>query len=416
MASPLPVVIVGAGLAGLACAIELQNNNIPVVIVESSDRVGGRLATDKLAGYQLDRGFQVLLTSYPECQRLLDFSKLKLSNFTPGALVFDGRSMQTVADPFRAPGSALSTLFSPIGSVADKLKVWMLKEDLIEKTPEQIFSQGEMQTKDALVKLGFSPAFIKQFFKPFFGGIFLEGDLTTSSRMFEFVFSMFSQGYATLPADGMQAIPEQLVSKIPLDTIMLNTRAIAIGDDFVELDSGVVLQARAIVVATEGSEACKLVKGLPPVETHAVTCLYYEAAEAPIKQPMLALNGSGKGKVNNLCVPSMVAPSYGNGKNQLVSVSVLGNPFPDDQTADQEVKAELKEWFGEIVSTWRLLRMYRVVNALPDQKPPKLENPHRDVRIRKGLFVCGDHRDNASINGALISGKRAATEIVAESS
>ncbi len=410
---PPPVVIVGAGLAGLACAIELQDNNIPFVIVESSDRVGGRVATDKLQGYTLDRGFQVLLTAYPECKRMLDYSKLSLHNFTPGAEVFSGGKLHTVADPFRVPLAALPTLFSPIGSLGDKLKVWVLKEDLIEKSEAAIFAQSDMQTKDYLKKLGFSDDFIKRFFTPFFGGIFLENELTTSSKMFEFVFSMFSQGNAALPSGGMQAIPEQLVAKIPGDSIMLKSRVINIGDDFVELDSGTTLKARAIVVATDGPEAYKLVKGLPAIETHAVTCLYYEVAEAPIKSPILMLNGSGKGKVNNICVPSIVAPSYGNGKNHLVSVSVLGNPFQDDQIADVEVKTELQEWFGDIVQTWRLLRVYRVVNALPDQRPPKLEKPQRDVRLQPNLYVCGDHRDNASINGALESGLRTAKEIVA---
>ena len=414
MSVPPPVVIVGAGLAGLACAIELQDNNVPFVIVESSDRVGGRVATDKLQGYTLDRGFQVLLTAYPECRRLLAYSKLDLHNFTPGAQVFSGGSLHTVADPFRVPASLFSTLMSPVGNIVDKLKVWMLKEDLIEQSPDAIFAKGEMQTKDALRKYGFSEDFIKRFFTPFLGGIFLENELTTSSKMFEFVFSMFSQGHAALPSAGMQAIPEQLVAKIPADLVMLKSRVINIGDDFVELDSGNVLKARAIVVATDGPEAWKLVKGLPANETHAVTCLYYEAGEAPIKQPMLLLNGEGKGKVNNVCVPSNVAPSYGNGKNHLISVSVLGNPFIDDQAADTEVKNELKEWFGGNVGTWRLLRAYRIVNALPDQRPPKLEKPKRDARIQPGLFVCGDHRDNASINGALESGTRTAKEIVAE--
>ena len=410
---PPPVVIIGAGLAGLSCAIALYDKGIPFVIVESTDRVGGRVATDKLQGFTLDRGFQVLLTAYPECKKMLDYEKLKLSNFTPGALVFQGGHLHTVADPFRVPLAVVPTLLSPIGSLADKMKVWVLKEDLIDKPLADIFSRGETQTREELKKLGFSQEFIQRFFTPFFGGIFLESDLTTSSKMFEFVFSMFSQGHAALPADGMQAIPEQLVSKIPADAVMLNSRVINVGDDFVELDSGRTLKARAIVVATDGPEANKLLKGVPPVESHAVTCLYYEAGEPPVKDPMLLLNGSGKGKVNNVCVPTNVAPSYGNGKTHLVSVSVLGNPFNDDQ-ADTAVKNELQEWFGSNAATWRLLRIYRIVNALPDQKPPKLEKAQRDVQLSKGLFVCGDHRDNGSLNGALASGKRAAEAVIAE--
>ena len=385
---------------------------MPFLLVEGSDRVGGRLATDKLGGFLLDRGFQVLLTAYPECRRLLDYTKLKLNNFSAGSLVWSGGGLQTVIDPFRDPGSALATIFAPVGSFGDKMKVFTLKEDLLNKPVDEIFKQSSSSTIDALKKYGFSDDMIKKFFKPFMGGIFLESDLKTSSKMFEFVFSMFSQGYAALPSDGMQAIPEQLVAKIPADHVRLKTKVIAIGDNFVETDNGEKIEARAVVVATEGTEAGKLIKGFPHVDTQAVTCLYFEAPEAPIKQPILILNGEGKGLVNNVCVPTNVAPSYGNGKSHLVSVSVLGNPFPDDGTADVAVKKELMEWFGSDVATWRLLRIYRVVNALPAQPPAVLEQPRREVRLQKGLYVCGDHRDNASINGAMESGRRTAREIL----
>jgi protoporphyrinogen oxidase len=413
MSVPLPVVIVGAGLAGLACAIELQDSNVPFLVIEGSDRVGGRLATDKVSGFTLDRGFQVFLTAYPECRRLLNYEKLKLHNFAAGALVWSGGSLQTVVDPFRDPAQAFATLFAPIGSLVDKMKVWTLKEELLHKSIDDIFSQKSTTTLESLRKRGFTEEMITKFFKPFLGGIFLERDLTTSSKMFEFVFAMFSEGFAALPADGMQAIPEQLVAKIPSDHVMLNTKVIGIGENFVEIDTGVKIEASAIVIATDGSEAGKLVKGFPNVETRSVSCLYYEAFAAPIKQPILVLNGEEKGLINNLCVPTNVSESYGNGKSHLVSVSVLGTPFQDNDTADHAVKKELKQWFGDDVSTWRLLRLYRVVNALPDQPPSVLEKPKREVRLQKGLYVCGDHRDNASINGALESGRRTAQELIA---
>jgi protoporphyrinogen oxidase len=411
METPPPVIIVGAGLAGLACALELKQRNIAALIIEASDRVGGRVATDKVDGYLLDRGFQVLLTAYPECQKLLDYQKLQLGNFTPGALVFKDDQLHTVADPTRVPLQLFTTLASPIGSALDKMKVWLLKEDLLEKPLDKIFSQNETQTIDELKKLGFTHQFIESFFRPFLGGIFLENKLTTTNKMFEFVFNMFSKGQAALPAAGMQAIPEQLATKLGTSSIRLKTKVAKLGDGFVELESGEKLKASAIVVATEGTDASKLLDDFPVIETRAVTCLYYEASKAPIKQPMLILNGQGKGLVNNVCVPTNVCASYGNGKGHLVSVSVLGNPFETDESANDTVKSELKTWFGSDVEGWRLLAVYRVLNALPDQTPPKIENPERPVKLESKLFVCGDHRDNASINGALVSGRRAAQAV-----
>lgn len=411
METPPPVVIVGAGLAGLACALELKQRNIPALVIEAADRVGGRVATDKVDGYLLDRGFQVLLTAYPECQKLLDYQKLQLSNFTPGAMVFKDGQLQTVADPTRVPLELFATLASPIGTTLDKMKVWLLKEDLVEKPVDKIFSQKETQTVDELNRLGFSREFIESFFRPFMGGIFLEKKLTTTSKMFEFVFNMFSKGFAALPAGGMQAIPEQLAAKLGTSSIRLKTKVVKLGDDFVELESGEKLKASAIVVATEGTDASKLVNDLPTIETHSVTCLYYEAQKAPIKQPMLILNGQGTGIVNNVCVPTNVSPSYGSGKGHLVSVSVLGTPFDTDEVANDTVKSELKSWFGSDVDGWKLLAVYRVHNALPDQTPPKIETAERPVKLDSKLFICGDHRDNASINGALVSGRRAAQAV-----
>ena len=406
-----PVIIVGAGLAGLACALELKQRNIAASIIEASDRVGGRIATDKVDGYLLDRGFQVLLTAYPECQKLLDYQKLGLSNFTPGAMVFKNDRLDIVADPTRVPMELFTTLASPLGTALDKTRVWLLKEDLLAKSVEKIFSQKETETITELKKLGFSTPFIESFFRPFLGGIFLENKLTTTKKMFEFVFHMFSKGNAALPAGGMQAIPEQLAAKLGTSSIRLKTRVKKVGQDFVELESGEKLQASAVVVATEGTDASKLLSDLPKIETNSVTCLYYEAAVAPIKQPMLVLNGQGTGVVNNVCVPTNVCASYGSGKGHLVSVSVLGNPFETDQTANETVKSELKSWFGSDVDGWKLLAVYRVQNALPDQTPPKIENPERSVKLESNIFVCGDHRDNASINGALVSGRRAAQAV-----
>lgn len=411
---PDDVLIVGAGIAGLCCARRLQQKGIRFQIFEASDGVGGRMRTDRRDGFLLDRGFQVLLTAYPEAQQVLNYQELDLKGFEPGALVrYDG-AFHRMSDPWRRPFQGLRSMISPIGTLFDKMRVARLRSRVLRGTIEQRFNAPETTTLQALQDVGFSPSMIDRFFRPFLGGIFLESDLQTSSRMFEFVFRMFSMGNACLPAGGMEAIPRHLAAGLPTDSIRLNAKVTRVQPGFIQLDSGETLQGRAVVLAVEGAAADKLLGREASPSAQGVTCLYFAADRPPVEEPILVLNSESKGPVNNLCVPSMVAPSYAPDNQHLVSATVLGLPRHNDIALEAEVRAQLTTWFGSSVATWRHLRTYRIPYALPRQAPPALSTPERPVRWQPGVYVCGDHRDNASIQGAMVSGRRAAEALMAD--
>lgn len=405
------VIIVGAGLAGLCCALRLQREGLRPLLLEASDGVGGRIRTDVVEGFRLDRGFQVFLTSYPEARDRLNFETLRLRPFLPGALIRHGGRLHELTDPWRRPLTALRSLFSPVVSFGDKVRVARLRSRSLRGTIEERFRDPETTTLQALRDDGFSAATIDRFFRPFLGGIFLDRELDTSSRMFHFVFRMFSLGDACLPADGMEAIPRQLASGLPTDSVRLGARVEGVHPNSVRLETGEEINGRAIVVATEGAGAAQLLGGAIPSSGQGVTCLYFAAKSAPIEQPILVLNGEGHGPVNNLCVPTTVAPSYGPPDQSLVSVTVLGIPTHLERL-QSEVREQLGQWFGTAVKDWRHLRTYCLPYALPGQAAPALALPQRPVRVQSGVYVCGDHRDHGSIQGAMVSGRRAAEAVI----
>ncbi len=401
------VLIVGAGLSGLCCARRLQQQGIRCLVLEASDGVGGRIRTDTVDGFRLDRGFQVFLTSYPEAKSILDYQALDLKPFLPGALVRYGGRFHELTDPFRRPLSSLRSLFSPIGSLADKLRVARFRSRSLRGSIEDRFRDPETTSLQALRDAGFSPLIIERFFRPFLGGIFLDSELLTSSRMLSFVFRMFSLGNACLPAEGMEAIPRQVAAALPPDSIRLETRVVRVGAGEVTLSTGEKLRAKSVVVAVEGRMAAELLGEAISSAGQGTTCLYFTAPRPPVAQPLLVLNGDGRGPINNLSVPTVAAPSYGPGDKSLVSVTVLGTRN-DNERLLAEVREQLGEWFGAPVQDWRHLRTYSIPYALPSQSSPALSAPERPVRWQSGIYVCGDHRDNASIQGAMVSGRRAA--------
>ena len=414
MESP-DVLVIGAGLAGLNCARHLYERGLDVHLLEASDRVGGRVRTETVDGFRLDRGFQVLLTAYPETQRELDYDALDLHAFHDGALVrYNGR-FHRVADPRRHPWDAPRTLLARVGTIADKLRVLRLRRTLARRSLPQIMEQEERTTLDALrTRWGFSPAMIDRFFRPFLGGIFFDRALQASSRMFEFVFKMFAEGRTVLPAGGIDRMPKQLRRDLPDEAVRLNAAADTVEGQSVTLRGGETLEAPHVVVATEAPEANRLVGDVSPTDGRSTTCLYFAAPQSPLDDPVLILNGEGVGPINNLAVPSDVAPGYAPDDRALVAAVVVGTPAETGAALRRSVREQLIDWFGLKAGGWTHLQTQHIPYALPEQAPPFLSPPERSVRRRPGLYVCGDHRRTASLNGALAAGRAAADAVWAD--
>jgi phytoene dehydrogenase-like protein len=413
MSNSPDVLIVGAGLAGLCCARVLQEKGVNVQILEASDGLGGRVRTDEVDGFLLDRGFQVLFTAYPEARRVLDYVRLDLKPFAPGVISWYAGRMNKLVDPWRTPRAWREALRSDFGTFGDKLRIARLRSRVRQSSVDEIFSRPDRSTREALESEHFSQPMIHRFFRPLLGGILLDRELKSSSRMYEFVFKMLAEGDAALPSRGMGAIPAQLAEKFPAGAVRLNTRVEEIHENELKLAGGEILRSPAVVVAADGPSAAHLIGGGEP-GSRSVTCFYYAVDEPPVKQPILLLNGDGAGPVNNFVVISQVAPSYAPSGRHLVSATVLGTHKLTDVQLSGFIIAQMKNWFGKVASSWQFLRGYYLTHAQPQQLPGALEPPQRPVRVRAGIYLCGDHRDNASIQGAMASGRRAAEAVLAD--
>ena len=393
------VVVVGAGLAGLACARHLTAAGVQVTVREAEPEVGGRARTDEVDGLLLDRGFQVHNTGYPEAARVLDHAALDLHAFAPGALVRIGDRLHRVGDPRRVPAWAPSTVRAPIGSLADKARIARSAVFAGLAPPARLLARPETTTAQALRDRGFSPTVIDRFLRPFLSGVFLEDRLDTSSRFFDLVWRSFARGAQCLPASGIRALPRQLADRLPDGTVQLSrpVRRVAPGraDD---------ARVRAVVVATDPPGAGRLLD-LPVPRMHGVTTHYHLAPDPPVREPAIVLDGERSGPVVNTVVLTNAVPSYAPGRH-LVSSSVVSG-----DAAEPAVRAHLARLYDVDTRSWQHVARYDVREALPDQSPP-MGTFRRPVRLRTGLYVCGDSRDSASIQGALVSGRRAATAVL----
>ncbi|XWS39691.1 hypothetical protein CRYUN_Cryun18bG0076600 [Craigia yunnanensis] len=390
-----PVIVIGAGLSGLAAATHLNSENIPFLLLEASDGVGGRVRTDVVDGFLLDRGFQIFITAYPEAQKLLNYNELNLQKFYFGARIFYHGQFHTVADPLRHFLDSVLSVTNPIGSVLDKLLIALTTARVLSKSDEEILTVNEVSTIELLKNIGFSDSVIGRFFRPFFGGIFCDRELETTSKLFDFVFKCLALGDNTLPAKGIGEIPNQLAAKLPSDSVLLNTKVVSV--DFedsnspsVRLESGQILKSElGVIMAVEEPAVDKIFAGRKP--------------PAPRKPARSTVKGSSI----TCFFATNVAPTYGSSNKALVSVSLIGlfeDTSEDDLTA--EVVKELSGWFGpSMVESWRHLRTYRIGFAQPNQSTPTdlMKNPD----IGPGLYMCGDYITSATFDGALVSGRRA---------
>jgi phytoene dehydrogenase-like protein len=380
-------------------------------VLEKSDCVGGRVRTHVVDGYRMDRGFQVLLTAYPKTQQTVDYGALELRSFHSGALVRHNGKFHTLGDPTRHPADAIPTLLAEIGTFSDRVRMLHLRDRVTEVSMKELLDRPEVTTQQRLREYGFSDKMIRQFFRPFLGGIFLEPNLVTSSRKFEYVFRMFSTGDAALPALGIQAIPQQMLNRLKLDCVRTASPVETIADDHVILDNGGRIECSAVVLATAPLEAARLRDRHENVRSACVTCFYYSADRSPVTGPWLVLNGDSTGPINNLCVPTELHPNYAPPGKSLVSVTVLG-VSDDEAQLEFEVRKQLTDWYGQEVSRWRHLRTYPIPEALTLQEPPLLQAVRKPVQWSKHLFVCGDYLSITSIEGAISSGIRAADAVL----
>lgn len=400
--------IIGAGVSGLIAAKTLEEAGYNPIILEASDRVGGRVKTDIVEGYQLDHGFQVLLNAYPKAKDHLDFKQLELQTLKPGAVIFYEGTQQTIGDPLRDLSLLFPTLFASIGTFSDKLKILKLNTNLKNTSLETIFNSESSSTLDYLKSKGFSNKIIEQFFKPFFTGIFLEPDLKTSSRMFEFVYKMFGEGMAVLPKDGIAAISNQLKSQLKTTIFHFNTKVKQVNDATIQLEEGKTLDTHFTIIATTADQ---LIPNLNNQKQDWKSCynLYFEVEKRAIDQPIIGLIADKEALINNIFYHNSVATTT-KGAKELLSVTVVKPHHFSESDLINQVKKELKQYCN--ISTTKFLKCFHIKQALPDIDQLHYSISPTETQLKPTVFLAGDHLLNGSLNAAMLSGERAAQGVV----
>jgi hypothetical protein len=396
------VVIAGAGLAGLAAAVTLHRAGVPCAVLEASDDVGGRVRTDVVDGFRLDRGFQVLNPAYPAIRRLVDVEALRLGRFWRAVRVAGDDRVALLGNPVDTPKAVRDILARRYFSAKDLAALGALSARVAAGSVRGIIDRDDRTTLEELRRAGLSERAVETVLRPFLSGVFLESGLTTSSRFFQLVWRSFLRSAPSLPALGMGELPRQLARSLP--DVRPNTPVEEVRPGVVRTATGDTWTARAVVVATDGSTAARLT-GVAEPKWNSGTTWYFAPPRSPLREPVIVIDARG-GPVASTSVVSEVCPAYAPPDAALVSASAL-TTLPEN-----EVRRALGRMYRTDAARWPLVGRYEITHGLPAMPPP--HDIRREVRLGDGLYVCGDHRDTSSLQGALASGRRAARAVLAD--
>ena len=403
----MKTLIIGAGLAGLTAARILQKADVEVRVLEANAQVGGRVRSATHNGFTLDRGFQVLFTGYPAVRRNLNLSKLNLKFIPPGALIRRGHAKDILGDPFRDPTSLMTTLTSDALTLKDKTLVARLSAKLKLKAKADLLLGAETDTRNFLKFYGFSDEAIENFFAPFFGGIFLDRTLATSSHLFKYYYRMLIEGGIAVPAEGMGAIAEQLADGLELS---LNTKVVSVeqSDNGVSVKTdGDTFEADTVIIATDPPELARLTGVEPITDAKSSSYLYYASYKQLDSEKRILLNAKS-GTLNNAHWLSNVNPAYAPVAKHLLSTTVIGRTEDSDEALDEGVRADLRDWYGDEVDRLELLKVIRIPFAQFAQPPGFAKNLVSNKTEQPNIFVASESTSMSSIQGAMESGEKAA--------
>jgi protoporphyrinogen oxidase len=397
------IYIIGAGVSGLIAAQNLEQKGYAPTILEATGNIGGRVRTEIIDGWALDVGFQVLLDAYPMSKKYLNYAALDLQILTPGARIYTKNNSYVIGDPLRDSSLLLPTLFSSVGSILDKLKIFQLNLRLKHLPIATLFNGKETTTLAYLQHLGFSDKIINQFFKPFFSGIFLERELHTSSRMFEFIYKMFAEGFATLPKAGIGAIATQLAGELKTTQIQLNNEVLKLTTDFITMASGDQYPYDMCIVATDPSS---FLEGYPVKHRwKACDTLYFSVPDTETPPPIIHLSAFPDTLINNIFYPTSVQDSP-DPHHQLLSVTIVRKHSFSSEVLVIQVIGELEKYFS--IKKAKFIKHYTLAAALPDLRSVSYEPNLELLAYADKILLCGDHTANGSLNAAMLSGERAA--------